>query len=250
MSCNYREVYNKYMSFHFAMCNDPSNYEAGVAKSYQYWRQYLRKYLPRNKDARILELGCGMGHHMSAIKRLGYANITGVDLSSECVEYCASMGLHVEHEDMVSYLSERPDCFDCIVMFHLLEHLSKDEAIGALRAIRASLRPGGSVIINSPNAECPFSTGTLYKDITHEMMYTKSSGRTLMLLAGFEDCEVFTTDLFTLWDTSAWMLILKHLFLAPLSWIGRTAMKALLVSQGLVGVDVKPMLILVGRKPI
>lgn len=42
--------------------------------------------LPQNKNAKILDLGCGMGFCLYWLKRKGYENIIGIDLSAEMVE--------------------------------------------------------------------------------------------------------------------------------------------------------------------
>ena len=47
--------------------------------------KFYEKWLPKNKDARILELCCGTGRLTLPIAKEGY-NITGVDITSSMLE--------------------------------------------------------------------------------------------------------------------------------------------------------------------
>lgn len=49
-------------------------------------RNYLR-FLPKNRDVRILEIGCGMGEFYIFLKRNGYKNYTGIDASVENISF-------------------------------------------------------------------------------------------------------------------------------------------------------------------
>ena len=57
---------------------------------------YLAKVLPQDKSAKILDIGCGMGQMLHALRVLGYENVYGVDISDEAVEHCRALGLNVE----------------------------------------------------------------------------------------------------------------------------------------------------------
>ena len=41
---------------------------------------------PIDKDANIVELGCGQGRNIKALKDLGYTNVIGVEINSENIE--------------------------------------------------------------------------------------------------------------------------------------------------------------------
>lgn len=52
------------------------------------WGRLKRDRLPRwideiPKDARILDAGCAQGHYLEALRRVGFTNLTGVDLSEQ-----------------------------------------------------------------------------------------------------------------------------------------------------------------------
>lgn len=68
-------------------------------------RNYL-KYLPKDKNAHILDLGCGMGHYIYALKKMGYCNVAGVDASESNVKFCVSHHMNVVQDDIVNYLQK------------------------------------------------------------------------------------------------------------------------------------------------
>lgn len=68
-------------------------------------RNYLR-YLPKDKNARILDLGCGMGHYIYALKKIGYSNVAGVDASESNVRFCLSHHMNVVQDNIVNYLKK------------------------------------------------------------------------------------------------------------------------------------------------
>ena len=58
-------------------------------------QQYLRRYgsfLPRDLAAPILDIGCGTGGFLDALRSVGYSSVEGVDLSASQVQtYFASL---------------------------------------------------------------------------------------------------------------------------------------------------------------
>ncbi|MDW8468724.1 MAG: hypothetical protein RML56_06815 [Burkholderiales bacterium] len=56
-----------------------------------------------------------------------------------------------------------------------MEHFSRDEAIRFLDLCRAALKPGGRLILQTPNADSPFGSSIRYGDITHEWAFNVKS---------------------------------------------------------------------------
>lgn len=105
-------------------------------------RNYISS-LPQNRSAKILDLGCGMGHYLYALKCLGYNNLVGVDTSISNVKFCRSQGLNVIKEDALTYLKSHLDEFDGIIFNDVIEHFDKSEIIEILFAIKGALRSRG-----------------------------------------------------------------------------------------------------------
>ena len=48
---------------------------------YFWFKEHIANLLPKNKDAKILVIGCGLGHEVYALNKLGYSNVNGIDIS-------------------------------------------------------------------------------------------------------------------------------------------------------------------------
>ena len=55
--------------------------------------------------------------------------------------------------------------------------------------IMTALRPGGRLILQTPNAESPMVGAVAYGDFTHEWFFTPASLADLLRLSGFEQYE-------------------------------------------------------------
>lgn len=53
------------------------------------------KHLPNEKDTRILDLGCGMGHFLYFLKANGYNNYLGIDFCDENIKFCRDNNFNV-----------------------------------------------------------------------------------------------------------------------------------------------------------
>jgi hypothetical protein len=71
----------------------------------------------------------------------------------------------------------------------LIEHLGKHEVLVFLQHVRDSLRSGGQVILQTPNAVSPFGCGHRYHDFTHEIAFDSSSLAQVLRLSGFQDIQ-------------------------------------------------------------
>jgi len=151
---------------------------------------YLLKVLPENKHTKILDIGCGYGMTMMAIKKLGFHDIKGIDLSDEALEFCKSKGLIVTKTDILNFCKANNDKFDFIIMSHVLEHIEKKEIINLLSCIRTNLlSPGGFICIMVPNAQSNTDAYWAYEDFTHHTLFTTGSLIFVLKSAGFESIK-------------------------------------------------------------
>ena len=111
----------------------------------------LAERLPRN--GRILEVGCGTGGLLVAAKRAGLT-IDGVDIAARWLviarrrlaDHRLQISLAAAEAEKLPYPSET---FDAIVADSVLEHL--DQPARAVAEWKRVLRPGGRLIVWSPN---------------------------------------------------------------------------------------------------
>lgn len=159
-------------------------------QEYDFYAKVIRKkflkFLPQNKNASILDCACGAGHFIYFLKKEGYINAVGIDLSDQQVEMCRSIGLNnVLKADFFEYLQDKKDKFDLIIAFDIIEHFKKNEVLNLLRFIYDALKNDGKVIIKTLNAFDPFFGKRLYDDFTHEQAFTDLSLKQVLFIAGF-----------------------------------------------------------------
>jgi 2-polyprenyl-3-methyl-5-hydroxy-6-metoxy-1,4-benzoquinol methylase len=176
--------------------------------------EYLRGYLPTDSDTAILDIGCGFGQTLDALRREGYRNLAGIDVSAEAVSGARQNGLDVELiEDIGSFCRKAGKRYDFIIMSHVLEHVEKDRIIDTLRIIRENLiAPQGSLAVMVPNAQSPTGCYWRYEDFTHTTIFTAGSLFYVLKSAGFESIEFIDPDGTA--DNSPPVRLLRKLFLA------------------------------------
>jgi 2-polyprenyl-3-methyl-5-hydroxy-6-metoxy-1,4-benzoquinol methylase len=150
---------------------------------------YLRGWLPSDRQVNILEVGCGYGRLLRFFSKRGYTNVAGVDVSPEEVELAKKIHPNVVQEDALEYLEKHTEQFDIIVAIDLIEHFHKDEVVRFLDLCRYALRPGGRLIIQTPNADSPFGLMHRYNDFTHEVCFNLDALARLMRVCGFTEIE-------------------------------------------------------------
>lgn len=228
----YRKLYDNYWSLHLSRGS-----KEGTPAAYDYvrrwWKQhYIRQWLPENKQAQVLEIGCGLGYHLHALRGLGYTNLQGIDMSPEEIEIAQNNVKAVDFlvADVFSFLPQRQGQYDLAIMFNILEHFRKDEALEICQLIFNSLRSGGVLLIRTPNATNPASFHTLYSDLTHEMCYTQNSLADLLGLAGFSKVNVVGVRTYNSED-KLWKKAATGALLIPMSWISHILIKLMYFSQ-------------------
>lgn len=160
-------------------------------------RHYLRwcavRYRPfldaLPKDARVLDLGCGGGDVLRLLESRGH-RAEGIDISEEQVRLASRSGLNARTADAVEFLSVHPAAYDGIVALDFIEHFAKDELLPLLRAIGGALKPGGWLLIQTPNGQGLFASQIIYGDLTHMTILNPRSLRQGLSLAGFEDIRI------------------------------------------------------------
>jgi 2-polyprenyl-3-methyl-5-hydroxy-6-metoxy-1,4-benzoquinol methylase len=146
-----------------------------------------KKFFPRDKNARLLDIGVGRGEMLSLFKNLGYVNYFGIDISSSCVDFCRSLGLNVELVDsIISFMKDKSETYDLITMIDVLEHIPKDEVIPTLKSIHSSLKSDGILIIQVPNLNSPEGFLHMFNDFSHLNGFNEHSLSQVLIAAGFK----------------------------------------------------------------
>lgn len=184
-------IYERYTSTS-VMPEEAQIAEVLAANAYSFFRWY-GSFLPKSKDAAVLDIGCGFGKNVYALERDGYSNVMGVDVSIEQVEYArAALKLdgRIRHGDAIDWLSQDTRSYDCILLIDVLEHLELSDALKLGQLMATRLKTGGSLIIQVPNGLAPLSP-FLWGDLTHKRAFTRDSIRQYLRIIGSFDCALF-----------------------------------------------------------
>lgn len=150
-----------------------------------YFRANFVRHLPADKSAKILEIGCGYGKNLHALKQLGYMNVRGIDLSEEQIKYArAELGItEVTLADVFDWLPDSTQRFDCILLIDVLEHLDLAALASLAKLLQDHLEAGASVIVQVPNDFAPFNS-IRWGDLTHMRAFTPRSIKQFFSNAG------------------------------------------------------------------
>lgn len=118
-----------------------------------WWKRLIPVQAPYRWNLRrlqpgfTLEVGCGLGRNLAHLD----GNGVGVDHNEALVAAARARGLaaYTPTEFMESGFA-RPERFDALLASHLVEHLEPEEAFGLLRTYLPFVRPGGQVIVLTP----------------------------------------------------------------------------------------------------
>lgn len=201
---NNKKVFDEYFETIFKGANPVTkeNFDK-TAKGYHY---QLSDFLPEDRDAKILDIGCGMGHFLYYLVSYGYTNFYGIDISEQQIRFIKE-GIHsmcpelsgifkeiskkVEVADAYEFMKKNELKFDVIVALDLIEHLPKERTIEFLELVNRSLVPNGIFIAKTGNLANPLSIGIRYGDFTHELGFTDRSLIQILRLAKFREVAVY-----------------------------------------------------------
>lgn len=153
------------------------------------YNAYMRGWFPAEKDAPIVDLACGYGRLLRYFSKCGYSNVLGVDISPEQVAHARKLHANVVQANVIEFLKEHADKYALITAFDIIEHLEKDEVLDFLDACYQSLRPGGRLVLQTPNMDTPWGMVHRYNDFTHELGFNPTSLGWVMKMCGFRRFE-------------------------------------------------------------
>ena len=154
--------------------------------------EIYKQFLPESRSSRILDIGCGTGHFLYLLKKMGYTSYLGISASSESIDFCNNwVTTNVQKADCYAFLKDREEKWDLIVMNEtVIEHIHKNKIIPILKLIYSSLPIGGTLIIKTPNLDNPFCNYTRYHDFTHQIGLTGNSMSQVLKMSGFNEISI------------------------------------------------------------
>jgi SAM-dependent methyltransferase len=159
--------------------------------------------LPAQPGGRLLDVGCGAGDWLCEMRARGWAG-QGVDVDAAAVETARARGLDVRLGSLEA--QAYPDgAFDAVTLNHVVEHLP--DAAATLRECRRVLRPGGMLVVATPNGASLGHAlfGTRWRGLEpprHLQLFGPRSLAAVMREAGLEDVRVRTANSAFYWRQS------------------------------------------------
>lgn len=126
--------------------------DSGLKRWFKAWLNRVRvnqlgQFFP--KESRLLEVGCGTGELLKALRDAGY-QVEGLEPNQAAVTVAQQQGLSVRVGDLESLVLP-PQAYQGVIMKYALEHVHSPGQ--ALAALESTLKPGGRALLWLPNAE-------------------------------------------------------------------------------------------------
>jgi glycosyltransferase involved in cell wall biosynthesis len=182
-------------------------YGRGVLNNLTGTPQYLswvaRKLRPHVGDE-VLEVGAGIGNISGRLmgRRVLYvaAEKDPLHLHALRNRFLRTPNVVVQRIDpeLPQDLAGLANCFDTVLCLNVLEYL--DDAGYAVSLLRATLKPGGTLVVLVPH--CPSLFGTLDESLGHKRRYSSRDARQMLESEGF---TVETTYNFNKAGTPPWL---------------------------------------------
>lgn len=163
-----------------------ASFEERAAQDFDAKSKHMRSVLGAGRW-RTLDVGCGKGHFLKACEPNGWDS-QGIDLSSSAVESARKLGL-VAHVGRLEEHAAHLGLFDAVSFWATIEHLP--DPFSMLRAMRAVLKPGGYVFLDTGIGWDWLDRGLpgrtqWYDPPQHLFVFSRNGIVRLMERAGFE----------------------------------------------------------------
>jgi SAM-dependent methyltransferase len=170
-----------------------SGYSRQLLKSQDaWWRRFFNVQAPYAWNLRRLDLGftldigCGLGRHLLNLA----GNGVGIDHNTTSVQYARSQGLRVfTPEAFQGSEFNRPQLFDAMLLSHVAEHMTREQAVDLLSLYSPLLKTGGKLVIITPQ-EAGFK-----RDNTHREFMDFGKLRQIATALGFKPLKEYSFPL-------------------------------------------------------
>jgi 2-polyprenyl-3-methyl-5-hydroxy-6-metoxy-1,4-benzoquinol methylase len=183
----YRQVlYAKYHTNQSGRAAGTDRRSLFLREKRQFELEIVPLVLDLDRKAAVLDMGCGSGSLIAALKDSGFTQCEGIDVSEEQVALAHEMGVtEVKQGDLSLLLASSQAKWDLITGIDIIEHFTKDELVVLLQQLRKALKPGGRLVFRTPNLDAPMASVFANGDFTHENYLNAGSAAQVLMACGF-----------------------------------------------------------------
>jgi len=147
-----QQIADLYTSYYPRSSSDVESWSPPCEESaLRTWWRGLRasafRWVPRN--VRVLDIGCGFGESLGYHRERG-CDAHGVEADANILRVAERHSLNVHH-GLFDPRHYAPASFDMVTLDQVMEHLADPAQV--LRGIRQVLKPGGLLVLSTPNAD-------------------------------------------------------------------------------------------------
>ncbi len=181
------ELYSKYFSTFTKFIGEEDLFDKKTKNVlftiYKKWYLPIIKRFPKN--VAVLDIGCGTGHMLNFLKKEGFQNLYGIDISEELIKLTREKGINADVYDIFNFLGINKKKFDVVFGLDIIEHFYKDELFGLFKGLNNILNDNGIIIIHTPNGDGLFPQHIIYGDLTHLTIFNSNSLSQILRSTGF-----------------------------------------------------------------
>lgn len=151
----------------------------------------VRRFADRSRPIDVLEIGCGIGGVIGALRQIPNLRLTGSEIYLQGLQYARAKMPDVEFIQLDATDIPFKSAFDLVGAFDVLEHIEQDEVV--MRQVRDTLRPDGLFIVTVPQYQWMWSR--LDELVHHKRRYSRRELVEKLGRAGFD--VLYTTSFVT-----------------------------------------------------
>lgn len=147
------------------------------------------RWLPRDTNAAILDLGCGDGRVLRYLSAKGYQQVHGVDRDAAALASIGSLtGVTLECTEVgLDYLRAQRGRFRLIIAKQMIYYVNRGEVLAYMAALRDALADDGVILVEYFNASLLSARMTELKDPFIRTAYTEHAMRRLFAASGLHE---------------------------------------------------------------
>ena len=153
--------------------------------------QVFERFTDRTRPLDVLEIGCGIGGVLGALRKIPNLRLTGSEVYIQGLRYARGKMPDVDFIQLDATRIPFRDTFDVVGAFDVIEHIDDDTLV--VKQVRESLRPDGVFVVTVPQYQWMWSI--LDELVHHKRRYRRQDLHRLLRANGFE--IVYTTSFVT-----------------------------------------------------